>query len=193
MARIAQDQRYSTVAIWFHWTIAALVIFNIVVGLLHDPVPAFRALMPLHFSVGLTVLALSLGRVAWRLAHRPPPLPADVTRWERGAAHAAHWTLYLLLLVMPMSGWAMMSGGPHARGVDWFGLLNVPRLPVSGGAADGAHSAHVVLGWFMAGLVVLHVAGALWHHLLRRDAVLARMAPALSLPNGAPGAASTNF
>lgn len=165
------------------------MIANIVIGLLHDPVPAFRALMPLHFSIGLTVLALSVGRVAWRLAHRPPPLPADTRAWERGAAHAAHWTLYLLLLVMPMTGWALMSGGAHPRSVNWFGLFTVPRLPVSGAAADGAHNAHVLLGWFMAGLVVVHIAAALRHHFIRRDAVLGRMAPAISLPEGAPGSA----
>ena len=188
MARIARDERYSTVAIWFHWVIAALVIANITIGLLHDPVPFFKRLMPLHFSIGLTVLALTAGRVAWRLAHRPPPLPADVTRWERGAAHAAHWTLYLLLLVMPLTGWALMSGArPHP--VNWFGLFTVPALPVTSGAADGAHSAHVLLGWFMAALVVIHIAAALRHHFIRRDAVLARMAPALELPEAAPGTA----
>ena len=188
MARIRRDQRYSDVAIAFHWVIAALVITNIVIGLLHDSVPFFRALMPAHFAIGLTVLALTVGRVAWRLAHRPPPLPGDVTRWERGAAHAMHWTLYLLLLVMPLTGWAMMSGGKSPHPISWFGLFSVPLLPTAS-AAGGAHQTHVLLGWLMAGLVVIHVAAALRHHLIRRDAVLARMAPALSLREGAPGSA----
>lgn len=187
MARIARGQRYSDVAILFHWTIAVLVIANIVIGLLHDPVPAFRALMPAHKSIGLTVLVLTLGRVAWRIAHRPPPLPADVTAWERGAAHAMHWTLYLLLLIMPLTGWALVSGGAKPRPLTWLGAFRVPLLPVSGGTSDAAHSAHVVLGWAMAVLVLLHIAAALRHHFIRRDAVLARMAPALPLPEGAPG------
>lgn len=149
--------------------------------------PVFRALMPLHFSLGLTVLVLSVGRVAWRLAHRPSPLPADVRPWERIAGHAAHWTLYLLILAMPLTGWALMSGGHHPRAVSWFGLFTVPQLPVSGAAAESAHSAHVLLGWFMAGLVVIHIAAALRHHFLLRDAVLARIAPGLSVADGAAG------
>jgi cytochrome b561 len=180
MARIAADRRYSSGAIAFHWTIAGLVIFNLLVGLLHDAVPPVRALMPAHKAVGITVLALSVLRVAWRLAHRPPPLPADVRGWERGAAHAMHWLLYLLIIVMPLTGWAM-SGGAKPHPFTWLGLP-VPLLPVSDGAADGAWRAHVVLGWTMAGLVAIHIAAALRHHWLLRDAVLARMAPELAIP-----------
>jgi cytochrome b561 len=178
MARIAGDRHYSTGAIAFHWTIAALVIFNILVGLLHDAVPPVRALMPAHKAVGITVLALSLARVAWRLAHRPPPLPAHVARWERGAAHATHWTLYALIIVMPLTGWAM-GGGDKPHPFTWLGL-QVPVLPVSSATADASHSAHVVLGWLMAGLVAIHIAAALRHHWVLRDGVLARMAPELA-------------
>lgn len=189
MARIAQDRRYSTVAIWFHWTIAALVIVNIVIGLLHDPVPVFRALMPAHFAIGLTVLLLTVGRVAWRLTHKPPPLPTGVRAWERVASSLTQGVLYLLLLVMPMSGWAMMSGGDHARAVSWFGLFTVPKLPVPAQAAASAHATHVLLGWVMAALVALHVAAALRHQLILRDAVMRRMVPARNPTEGVTGTA----
>ena len=69
-------ERYSTGAIWFHWVIAALVIFNIIVGLFHDGVPALRALMGAQKAIGLIVLLLSVGRIAWRLAHPCPHCPA---------------------------------------------------------------------------------------------------------------------
>jgi cytochrome b561 len=175
--RAYQAERYSRVAIAFHWTIAALVIFNIAVGLGHDPIPALRALMPAHKAIGLTVLALTALRVTWRLAHRPPPLPADTPGWERGAAHATHWTLYLLLVALPLSGWVMVSGPQGRRPLSWFGAFDLPYLPVTSPAAEGAAKAHGLLGWVMLALVLLHVAAALRHHLVLRDRVLARMLP----------------
>jgi cytochrome b561 len=175
--RAYQAERYSRVAIAFHWTIAVLVIFNIAVGLGHDPIPALRALMPAHKAIGLTVLALTALRIAWRVAHRPPPLPADTPGWERGAAHATHWTLYLLLVLLPLSGWVMVSGPEGRRPLSWFGAFDLPYLPVTSPAAEGAAKAHGLLGWVMLTLVLLHVAAALRHHLLLRDQVLARMLP----------------
>jgi len=175
--RAYRGERYSRVAVAFHWTIAALVIFNIVVGLGHDPIPALRALMPAHKAIGLTVLALTALRVAWRLAHRPPPLPADTPSWERGAAHATHWTLYLLLVALPLSGWVMVSGPQGRRPLSWFAAFDLPYLPATSPAAEGAAKAHGLLGWVMLALVLLHVAAALRHHLVLRDRVLARMLP----------------
>lgn len=176
-AALPRNERYSTVAILFHWTIAFLVIVNLIVGIGHDYVPAMRAWMPGHKAIGITVLALTLARVGWRLAHRPPTLPAYVSGWQRGAAHATHWGLYALLLLMPLSGWMMVSGPEKRRPLTWFGTFDIPYLPVSAGGADAGHSAHGLLGWLMIALAVLHVAAALHHHLVRRDGVLLRMAP----------------
>jgi cytochrome b561 len=180
MTRSTTDsQRYSSVAIAFHWMIALLVIVNLVIGLGHEAIPAFRAWMGTHKAIGISVLVLTLARVAWRLAHRPPPLPAATPVWERVAAHATHWSLYALLLAMPLTGWALVSGPEAKRPLSWFGLFDVPLLPVASSTADAADAAHGLLGWVMLALVVLHVAAALRHHLILRDHVLARMAPAL--------------
>ena len=179
MAAQLRSDRYSTVAIWFHWTIALLVILNLAVGLLHDSVPALRAWMGAHQALGLAILALTAARIAWRLAHRPPPLPARTPGWERGLAHTTHAVLYLLMIAMPLTGWMMVSGGGKPGGVGIFGLFTVPYLPVSKATGHLGHSAHGVLGWVMLGLVVLHIGAALRHHLLLRDPVLTRMAPGL--------------
>lgn len=181
MIRPAMDERYSRGAITFHWTIALLVIVNLVIGIGHDYIPALKAWMAAHKAIGITVLVLTFGRVAWRFAHRPPPLPADVRPWERGVAHATHWTLYLLLLAMPLSGWAMVSG-PERRPLTWFGAFDIPYLPVSKAGSEIGGNAHGLLGWLMLALVVLHVAAALRHHFLLRDTTLWRMAPVLSPP-----------
>ena len=81
------------------------------------------------------------------------------------------------MIVMPLSGWAMSSAGASPRPLDWFGLFPIPHLPVPAAAGGASHETHVVLGWLMAALVVLHVAAALRHHLILRDATLARMLP----------------
>ena len=174
-ARIDQRARYSGVAMWFHWTIAALVIVNLVIGVFHDAIGG----LDIHKAIGITVLVLTAGRVAWRLGHRPPPLPAHTPAWEKGAAHATHWTLYLLMIAMPVTGWLMVSGSASRRPLTWFGLFDIPYLPVGEAAGGVGHEAHELLGWLMLALVVLHVAAALRHRLILRDGILARMAPAL--------------
>jgi cytochrome b561 len=180
MARIARGERYSNVAIAFHWSIALLVIANLVIGIGHDAIPFLRTLMGAHKAIGITVLVLTAGRVAWRIAHRPPALPARTQPWEKGVARATHWTLYILMIVMPLTGWMLVSGPGPKRAMTWFGLFDIPTLPIGKGLADLGHNAHGLLGWVMAGLVVLHIAAALRHHLLLRDTVLQRMAPALA-------------
>jgi cytochrome b561 len=184
MARaLASADRYSSGAIWFHWIIAALVVFNLVVGLFHEGVPALRALMGAHKAVGITVLVLTLGRIGWRLGHTPPPLPAGLPGWERTIAKAARWGFYALMLAMPLTGWAMVSDGNPPHPLPWFGLFDVPLLPVDTATGAAAHEAHELLGWLFVGLVALHVAGALRHHFVLRNSVLRRMIPALA-PRG---------
>lgn len=179
MARLDRGERYSGVAILFHWVIALLVVVNLIVGIGHDGIPALRAWMPGHKAIGITVLVLTLARVAWRLAHRPPPLPASVSVRDRRIARAVHWTLYVLLVLMPLSGWIMVSGPTGRRPLTWFGAFDIPYLPVSGAASGAGANAHGLLGWLMLALVLLHAAAALRHHLLLRDATLVRMAPVL--------------
>ena len=165
--------RYSRVAIAFHWTIAVLVIVNLAIGILNDSV--LRWAFPVHKATGITVLVLTVARVAWRLGHRPPPLPADTPRWQAGVAHLTHWALYALLILMPLSGWAMSSGGPSPRPLTWYGLFPLPHLPVSDATADAGHTAHGVFGWLMLALVALHVGAALYHQFAMRDRLLGRM------------------
>lgn len=175
--RPVMGDRYSAVAIAFHWTIALLVLVNLASGLGGDAVPALGALFPLHKAIGITVLVLTLARVAWRLAHRPPPLPPHTPAWERAVAHATHWTLYGLLLAMPLSGWAMSSNPERRRPLTWFDVFDIAYLPVSTGGSRLGHDVHGVLGWVMAALVLLHIAAALRHHFLLRDRTLVRMLP----------------
>jgi len=174
---LERGDRYSRGAIAFHWVIAALVLFNLWLGLFHETLPRDWKVMPVHRSVGVTILVLSVARLGWRLAHRPPALPAAMPDWERIAAKAMHWALYALLLILPLTGWIFSSNPERLRPVSWFWLFDLPVLPVSAGFADAAKEAHELLGWSMAALVAIHILAALRHHFLLRDNVLPRMLP----------------
>lgn len=170
--------RYTRVAIWLHWIIAALVLYNLTSGLLADYLPKGLPWIPWHKASGISILFLSVVRLAWRLTHRPPPLPA-MPRWQVGAAHALHWLFYALIILMPLSGWVFSSAAEKRRPLTFFNLFDIPYLPIaqSPHGGDKAFAFHTYAGWIMAALVVVHIAAALKHHFVDRDRTLARMLP----------------
>lgn len=176
---LERGDRYSAGAIAFHWGIAALVLVNLFIGLFHESLLEGIRTMPLHKATGVTVLVLSLGRLAWRLAHRPPHFPDHMPGWEKAAAKAVHWIFYALMIALPLSGWLWSGDATRPRPFSWFGLFDVPLIPVSHDTAAALHEAHEILGLGMTALVVIHVAAALRHHFLLRDLVLVRMWPGL--------------
>ncbi len=118
-----ESVRYTRVAMWLHWAIAILIIWNLVSGLLVWDLAAgfFKAHKAFygfgitsHLSSGLTVLALTIVRIGWRLLHEPPPYPDTMKPWERHAAHVAHFLLYTGMMLMPLTGWAILSAHPPA-------------------------------------------------------------------------------
>jgi cytochrome b561 len=172
--------RYSRVAIGLHWIIAALILVNLYLGLFHESASkaAGSRMLFYHKGIGLTVLALTLLRLLWRLSHRPPPYDAAMKKWEVGLARATHWGFYFLLLAVPLTGWLMVSTGTTPT--SFFGLFNVPRLPVARGGDephDTLSTLHTLFAWAMMALVVLHVAGALKHQLQGHRHIFGRMAP----------------
>jgi cytochrome b561 len=102
----AAQLRYSKGAIILHWAIAALILYNLASGLLHDALP--RGFFQFHVSSGITILVLTILRIVWRLTHRPPPM-LPIAAWEKGLAHLTHFLLYLAMLAAPLTGWAMIS------------------------------------------------------------------------------------
>ena len=173
---IERGDRYSGVAIAFHWTIAALILFNLWLGLFHDALPREWRVMTVHRAVGIAVLALSLGRLAWRLAHKPPHLPDNMRPWEKLGAKALHWTLYGLMIGLPLTGWLLSSNPQRPRPIS-FGLFEVPVLPISQALSQAGRAVHGPLGYLLTALLVLHIGAALRHHLILKDRVLVRMLP----------------
>lgn len=176
MARqTAPGGAYGALAIGLHWVIAALILVQIGLGwwmneVLPDHSPAQASVEAVHISLGLTILILVLARIAVRLIQPPPPLPAGMPAWERALAHASHLLFYLLMLALPLTGWALVSLG--ARPISFWGLA-WPHLP-GAHALFGANPpkpvrrslAHVhvfILIWIVLINLALHVGAALKH------------------------------
>ncbi len=176
----SSDLHYTRPAIALHWGIAALVLTTIPLGWYGATyeTEAGQSATNVHKSIGILILALTLVRIGWRLTHKPPPLPESMAPVLRWIARATHVLFYILLLVLPLSGWWMSSAVPdrHAFG---FGLFDVPFLPVPRGwaSAGPAHFIHTNLAWLMIGLVGLHILAVLKHLLFDDDGVVARMLP----------------
>lgn len=172
--------RYTAGAIILHWTIAVLVVLQIASGLTMtqsagDGTPLQFDLYQLHKSFGVTVLLLTLARVLWRVFNPPPPEPASVSRLEAIFARTVHFAFYGLLIAIPLTGWLMISvSSVDVPTVLFFtNFLPFPDLPWLGdlGAAtrralgEGGETAHGALAYLTLALLVLHIAGAVKHHL----------------------------
>ncbi|MHA7871554.1 MAG: cytochrome b/b6 domain-containing protein [Hyphococcus sp.] len=179
------QQRYSTVAVVLHWAIAILILGQIGGGLYMHNLPNSAAmkfdLYQLHKSFGLSVLVLTAARIAWRMTHRPPALPAQTPVWQRLAARATHLGFYGLIVLTPLVGWAIVSVSPTDIPTKWFGLIPVPHLPIVAETIDRAAAEdvfkelHEYLAFAILFLLVLHVAAALKHSFIDKDGVLRSM------------------
>ena len=162
-----------------HWLIALLIVSMAVIGLSMGSMtngPDKIAIYALHKSLGITLLALVLVRIGWRLrSGSPAPLPG-IPRLQHLLAQLIHGLLYLLLLALPVSGWVMNSASGFP--LQWFGLFNLPALTGRDEALHAlATSTHEWLFWGLAVLVLAHAGAAIFHHLFQGDATLARMLP----------------
>lgn len=177
--------RYSTVAIILHWLIGALILCELGLGLRMEAAhgPAKFAVFQLHKSVGITILLLAVLRLGWRLVKTPPALAAR--GWEQALARLVHGLFYVFLFALPLSGWLIVSTSRIVVPTLLYGTIPWPQVPGFGVMATAArdmwHAAgefvHHKLVLVLYVLVVLHVAGALKHHLIDKDDDLARMAP----------------
>lgn len=211
------EERYTRVAVILHWLIALLILFNLAVGPFMEGLP--RNLRPVivgwHVSSGITVFALTMVRIGWRLFHPPPPALPGATWWEARLAKAVHILLYGLMIAMPLTDWMLISanpppgvvaGPPSPRGrppVIW-GLIRIPLIaPIQqiGATAEGVATqkklhddfvrAHALSGFTMMALVALHILGALKHELLdgrelRRMTLPSRRRRKVVVPDQAP-------
>ena len=168
--------RYTAPAIGLHWLLALMLIGSFSLGVYMADLPFSPTRLKLynwHKWAGVTILVLSLVRLAWRLGHRPPA-DAAMPAWQATAAHATHRLLYALFFVVPLLGWAYSSAAGFP--IVWFGVLPLPDfVPVDKALAEAIKPWHERSAMLMAALVLLHVAGALKHQLIDRDGLIDRM------------------
>lgn len=160
-----------------HWLLAVLMIGMLGFGLFLEnavpPGPDRGALMGLHKSIGVLVLALGLWRVGWRLWQGFLPEVGPMPIWQALAARVAHWVLLAGILVMPLSG--LLGSFFGGRAVSVFGLFTVPAGPQIEWIKDTAYGLHGTFAVVIIVTILAHVAVALKHHFLDRDITLRRM------------------
>lgn len=179
MSRRSNAARWGAVSQALHWGVVVLVLVMATLGLVMVDLPASAStarLYALHKSLGLSILALMLLRLGWRLHAGAPPALAGVPRAQARLAAFVHGLLYALLLALPVSGWVINSSSGFP--LRWFGLFRVPQFGGRDEALNAlAKQCHETLFWALAIVALVHAGAALWHHLFRRDATLARMLP----------------
>ena len=175
--------RYSRGAIILHWLIALLIIGNFIGAWTSEDLPRDQKmiLMGYHKANGVVILLLTLVRVGWRFAYRPPALLGTLKAWEAALARVTHTLFYLLMLAVPLAGLGLHSAFSKGKPVSVFGLFDFPALPVGSDKPTIGlfHELHEVTATAMLVLFGLHVAGALKHQFLDRDGTMARMLPFL--------------
>ena len=170
-----------------HWLMAIciLAMLFIGVGMVSTIKPIYLTLVSIHKPLGIAVLVLALIRLALRLRYGAPPLPVDLPEPMKLAAEGSHYALYALMIAMPLLGWGMLSAAAYP--VVLFGGWHLPAiLPQSDSLHTLLWDAHFYLAFAFFALILLHVAGALFHALVRRDGVFEAMASVLSTDEVAP-------
>jgi cytochrome b561 len=156
-----------------HWLIALLILtmLFIGVGMVASVSERHEWLISIHKPLGIAILILAIVRLIVRLRNPPPPLPADLPAIQKLAAHASHWLLYFLMLVIPLVGWAMLSAGGYP--VMLGSSLRLPPIfPVSPVAFAILRHTHAWLAILLFLTFLAHLGAALYHGLIRRDGVL---------------------
>ncbi len=164
-------RRFTVVQRLLHWLMAVciLAMLFIGVGMVSTVMPKYLTLVSIHKPLGIAILALALVRLAMRLGYGAPSLPADLPEPMKLAAHLSHYALYLLMIGMPLIGWGMLSAAAYP-------VVLFVILPQSDSLHALLWSAHFYLAFVFFALILLHLAAALFHALVRRDGVFEAMA-----------------
>jgi len=171
--------RYSPAMQALHWGMAALMFATLplawIMTSLPRKAPDREFWSTLHKSIGVTLLVLVAIRLMVR-ARRPVPAEMPGPGWMRIAARISHWSLYAMLIVMPVSGYVVSSAGGNA--VSYFGLFDLPALAKDQALQGMARMVHDNARFAVYGLILLHISATVWHVVVRRDGILNRQLPA---------------
>ena len=175
-----QSTRWGTVARAFHVVGALLILWLIIHGWWMTEFPP-REMRLYHYSwhasFGYALLALTVLRLLWRWLNVVPDAPTGSTALERAAAHIGHWGLYLLMFAASVAGWALAGTFRGPLDAKLLGFITVPAIATNENPASHElfEEWHVYLSWALAALVVIHIAAAIYHQVVKRDSLLQRM------------------
>jgi cytochrome b561 len=175
--RAASRFRFARTQRWLHWTMAVLIFAAIGLGVASAYLPVGqqprKGLLELHKSIGFTILALLIVRIAWRLVAGEPAYRQPLGRLTRLASQAGHAGLYLMMISMPVTGYMFSAAGGYS--LPWFGLFQWPRLlHRDASLSDWGELLHDRGAWIISAIILVHLAAVAFHW-LRRDEVLSRM------------------
>lgn len=174
------EKSWGLVSILFHWTMAALFFGQFWLGWYMQGIRNLADqynLYQWHKSFGFTILGLAALRILWSVTSRRPTLPDEMPASEKSLARGSHLVLYLALVLVPVTGWAVVSTSPLPVATRFFGLFVIPALPL-GISLHAEHlwsTLHAFLAYSAIFLVCVHVLAALRHHFKNKDGVLVRM------------------
>ncbi|WP_372572942.1 cytochrome b/b6 domain-containing protein [Ruegeria jejuensis] len=193
------SRSYGSVSKWFHWLTALLILTVIPLGLIanslaeaivNPDIPTTDAqvaraalLFSMHKTIGVTIFFVALARIIWTLVQPHPGLLNADNRPEAFAAETVHWLLYGSLVAVPLSGWIHHAATTGFAPIWWPFGQSLPFVPKSESLAAFTAGLHWILQWVLIGALVLHIAGAVKHHVIDHDQTLRRMLPG---PNTAP-------
>ncbi|HLY90942.1 MAG TPA: cytochrome b/b6 domain-containing protein [Acetobacteraceae bacterium] len=172
------EPRFTAVQRLLHWVMAVCILAMLLIGVGMEStvMPKYLTLVAIHKPLGIAILVLALLRLAERLRIGTPPLPLDLPEPMKLAAHLSHYALYILMIGMPLLGWAMLSAAEYP--VVLYGSVHLPSIVPQ---SDSLHAllwdAHYYLAFALFALILMHIAAALFHLLVRRDGVFQQMAP----------------
>ena len=172
--------QYGAIAKLFHWVTLGLMLVALPLGFViqHVKDASKMGFYTLHESAGLTILFVALARLAWRRLSPPPSMPNDMPKLMRTTSTAVHHALYALLILQPLLGFLATNawGFPMRGATAYLGFIELPKfMEAWEGLAKILSLLHSIGGWLLVVLIALHIAGALFHHAIRRDGTLMRM------------------
>lgn len=174
------SQSWGLIARLLHWVVAAMIVGQVITGWMAENAGSEDASLVLirnHYQFGIVLTGLILMRILWRLADHAPSADGLQPQWQKLAALGAHSMIYILLIILPVSGYIVWI---HMReAMDVFGLFAIPRLFTPSADDEslwsGAWYVHYFAGWALIGLVLIHISAALWHQFVLRDGLIRRM------------------
>jgi cytochrome b561 len=172
-----RQARFPAVSRWLHWSMAVMIVamLFIGIGMAASVSRRYETLVSIHRPLGLAILLLVVARIVNRWVNPPPPLPDTLPALQRFAAEASHYLLYALMFALPLVGWAMLSAAPDPIVV--FGSLRLPPI-LSQDPTTYAwlRRLHTYLAFLLFATIMVHLAAAMLHGLIRRDGVFESMA-----------------